>query len=111
MPMPIVELETGRLALLQWSEACFEEYARIFSDPALARYIGGAVDRARAWRASLDYAFTELRAETLVSYIDPGNAPSIRVARRLGGVLEKTIPLLDLGSHQVYRHRRPTQEG
>jgi len=37
-------------------------------------------------RAALDHLFTGLRWDSVVSYIDPSNAPSIALARRLGGV-------------------------
>lgn len=54
------------------------------------------------------FAFEEMGATTLVSFIAPENEPSIRVAKRLGARLEKTIDLLDLGTHCVFRHPRPT---
>ena len=51
-----------------------------------------------------EFAFQELGVETLVSYIDPKNQPSIRLAERLGGKLERTIKLLEYGDHMVYRY-------
>ena len=51
-----------------------------------------------------DFAFDQLGAKTLVSYIDPTNEPSKKVAERLGAQYEKTIELLDLGRHCVYRY-------
>lgn len=54
-----------------------------------------------------DYAYAELGATTLVSYIHPDNEPSKRVADRLGAELEGTIELLDHGPHCVYRHPGP----
>jgi len=54
-----------------------------------------------------DYAYTELGAKTLVSYIDPRNESSKRVAERMGAWLEDTIELLDFGPHCVYRHPGP----
>ena len=63
-----------------------------------------------AGAASLQFAFEELCAETVVSYIDPANGPSIRVAERLGGQYDKTIELLDLGPHRVYRYSHAPQE-
>ncbi len=56
---------------------------------------------------SRDYAFDQLGAKTLVSYIDPTNEPSKKVAERLGAGYEKTIELLDLGPHCVYRYPTP----
>lgn len=53
------------------------------------------------------FAFEELGAATLVSYIDPANEPSIRVAKRLGADFEATIELLDRGPHCVFRHQPP----
>jgi RimJ/RimL family protein N-acetyltransferase len=52
----------------------------------------------------IDYAREVLKASSLVSYIDPGNAPSIRLAERLGAVNEGTIELLSYGPHCVFRH-------
>ena len=50
-----------------------------------------------AGRASKEYAFDVMGAQTLVSYIEPTNKPSISVAERLGGAFDQTIELLDLG--------------
>ena len=41
----------------------------------------------------VDYAFSELRRDRFVSLISPGNAPSIKVAERLGERLEREISL------------------
>ncbi len=64
-------------------------------------YATEAAGRARDW------AFAELGAETLVSYIDPSNEASKHVAERLGARYESTIELLDFGPHCVYRYPRP----
>ena len=56
---------------------------------------------------SRQFAYQEIGATTVVSYIHPENAPSKRVAERLGARLEKTIELLDLGPHCVFRHPPP----
>jgi len=53
---------------------------------------------------SLDFAFEELGATTLVSYIHPANEASKRVAERLGASYEETIELLNVGPHCVYRY-------
>ena len=58
--------------------------------------------------AARNYAFEVLEAETIVSYIDPNNEASKRLAERMGAVAEKTIKLLDYGPHVVYRHARST---
>jgi RimJ/RimL family protein N-acetyltransferase len=57
-----------------------------------------------------DFAYDQLKATTLVSYIDPANEPSKRVAERMGAWHEQTIELLDLGPHCVYRHPGPGAE-
>ena len=51
------------------------------------------------------FAFAELKVPTLVSYIDPENEPSKKLAKRMGGALEDSIPLLDFGIHEVYRYK------
>ena len=45
-----------------------------------------------------------LEAPSLVSYIDPRNEPSMRLARRLGAVQEADIELSSYGTHGVFRH-------
>lgn len=57
--------------------------------------------------AAREFAYRELGASTLVSYIDPANEPSMRVAERVGAWLDDTIELLDLGPHHVFRHPSP----
>jgi len=54
-----------------------------------------------------DYAWEEVGADSLVSYIDPDNEPSKGVAERLGASFEAIIPLLDFGDHCVYRYPKP----
>ena len=62
---------------------------------------GYAFEAAAACR---DHARDSLQAPSLVSYIDPANAPSIRLAQKLGATCEETIELLAHGPHQVWRH-------
>lgn len=57
-----------------------------------------------ACRRCIDFARDVLRAPSLVSYIDPHNEPSIRLAKRLGAVHTDTIELLSYGRHCVFRH-------
>lgn len=52
-----------------------------------------------------DYALDTLRFDSLVSYIDPVNEPSKKLALRLGAKLDSTIELLDFGPHEVYRYK------
>lgn len=69
--------------------------------------VGSAHGKGYATEAGLrarTFAYKELGAATLVSYIDPKNVPSMRVAERMGATNEKTIELLDLGPHCVFRH-------
>ena len=53
---------------------------------------------------SKEFAQDKLGAKSLVSYIDPNNTPSIKLAEALGANYEKTIELLKHGPHRVYRH-------
>jgi RimJ/RimL family protein N-acetyltransferase len=65
---------------------------------------GYATEAAAALR---DWAFDARGVATLVSYVDPGNGASIRVARRLGGVPDASAPRQpgDEGD-LVFRHTR-----
>lgn len=72
--------------------------------------VGSAHGRGYATEAAIrarDYAYDRLGATTLVSYIDPRNEPSKRVAIRMGARLEETIEILDLGQYCVFRHPSP----
>ncbi len=60
-----------------------------------------------AGAAARDFAWRVVKAESLVSYIEPGNEPSKRVAERLGACYEKTIDLATSGPHLVYRYPSP----
>ncbi len=64
---------------------------------------GYAYEAALALRA---WAFATLRLKTLVSYIDPRNTRSRRLAERLGAVLDTTAPRQD-PDELVYRHLKP----
>lgn len=59
-----------------------------------------AATAARAW------TWHHLAVSSLVSYIDPGNARSIRLAERLGARPDPDAPRQDPGD-LVYRHARP----
>jgi len=52
------------------------------------------------------YFYNELGWDGAVSYIDPKNLDSIRLAERLGGVKDKSAPSVD-GHDVVYRHPSP----
>lgn len=64
---------------------------------------GYATEAALALR---DWAFGTLGLDTLVSYVDPGNAASIAVAQRLGAVLDPDAARQD-PEDLVFRHPRP----
>jgi RimJ/RimL family protein N-acetyltransferase len=57
-----------------------------------------------ACRRCKEYALEILSASSLVSYIDPTNAASIRLATRLGAAYEGTVELASYGTHCVYRY-------
>ncbi len=59
-----------------------------------------------AARAARDFAFATLGWDAAVSYIDPANARSIALARRLGAVEDRDAARLD-PDDVVYRHRAP----
>lgn len=52
----------------------------------------------------IEYARNILKANSLVSYIDPGNRPSIKLVESLGAKYDETIELVEHGPHCVYRH-------
>ena len=61
-------------------------------------------------RLALDWYWANRAGETLVSYIDPGNARSIALAERLGAAHDPDAMLPEGESAEetlVYRHRRP----
>lgn len=165
-----IELETERLLLRQWKQSDFETYAAYYENAETAHYVGGVMDRQKAWRhmASLaghwalkgygiwaveekastklvgaiglwqpegwpelevgywlvaeaqgkgyakeavlkarEFAYGELGAKTLVSYIDPSNEASKYVATSVGAKNDGIIELLQFGPHCVYRHPSP----
>jgi RimJ/RimL family protein N-acetyltransferase len=85
------------------SEGWPEEELGYWIVPAMQRR-GYAVEAATAAR---DHAFAELGLDTLVSYIDPANEASRRVAGKLGARYESTIDLAGLGPHECHRYPAP----
>lgn len=62
---------------------------------------------AEAARAAINHAFSDLGWDTAVSYIDPDNARSIALAKRLGARLDPDAAQPDMGDDkriEVYRH-------
>ncbi len=68
---------------------------------------GYATEAAVALR---DWAFTELRLDSVVSYFDPANHRSIAVAERLGAVRDELAPRQD-PEDLVFRHLPPGLRG
>jgi RimJ/RimL family protein N-acetyltransferase len=62
---------------------------------------GYAFEAAKLARA---FAFETLKFDTLVSYIDPENARSIKLAEKLGAVLDKGAATPNGEACLVYRH-------
>ena len=60
----------------------------------LAREFWGRGYATEGARRALEYGFTELGREHVISLIRPDNAPSVRVAERLGERLEGRVELL-----------------
>lgn len=52
----------------------------------------------------LQYARDDMQADSVVSYIDPENIPSIKLAESLGAQAEQVIELAGHGPHRIYRH-------
>ncbi|MFC3118815.1 GNAT family N-acetyltransferase [Jhaorihella thermophila] len=61
-----------------------------------------------ATHAARKYFYRELGWKTAVSYIDPKNLDSIRLAERLGARRDKEAPTVD-GHDAVYRHPSPAE--
>lgn len=68
----------------------------------LARRFWGCGYATEGARAALDYAFTILKKDRVISQIEPGNLASIRVAERLGESLQGHSSFLGRGQHLVY---------
>ncbi|MDH3793236.1 MAG: GNAT family N-acetyltransferase [Rhodospirillales bacterium] len=60
-----------------------------------------------AARAARDYAFEALGFETIVSYIDPKNARSSKVALRLGGERDVEAEAAKDNRMHIYRYPKP----
>lgn len=59
-----------------------------------------------AGRLVVDYAFTELKRDTLVAIVDPGNTASIAVARRLGIQFDRSLARPQGITRHIYRLNR-----
>lgn len=102
----------GEVDLLPWDPATWTIGFAAEIGPTAEIEIGWTLARAHwgrgyATEAALavrDWAFGELRLPRLVSVVHPENTASIRVAEKLGGVLEQTITLLG-GETLIYTYR------
>jgi RimJ/RimL family protein N-acetyltransferase len=63
-----------------------------------------------AAKAARAYAYDTLQWTTAVSYIDQGNNRSVRLAKRLGCVLDETATPLDHADPPVLIYRHPAPE-
>ncbi len=63
-----------------------------------------------AAKAALDHAFRTLRWDTAVSYIAPDNVRSLRLAARLGAVIDPLAPAFP-GEREALVFRHPKPEG
>ena len=78
----------GRCGLIPWTLDTKQEVEVAYHITKDYRQKGLATEAASVIR---DYAFRELNLPRLVSFIDPDNLSSIRVAEKLGMQLEKTL--------------------
>ena len=83
-------------------------------EPEMSWAIWNAADEGRglmaeAVRACLDHVWNTLRLPSLVSYIDPANLPSVRLAERLGARREPEAPTPEDGV-MAWRHPGPRSE-
>jgi RimJ/RimL family protein N-acetyltransferase len=65
----------------------------------------GAGYATEAAKALKDWALGPRQLPTIVSYIDPANAPSIRLAERLGAIRDDSAPTPANMPTLVYRMR------
>ncbi len=84
-----------------WPET---EIGWVLFDPKME---GQGIAREAA-EACIDHAWNVLKWDTIVSYINPENAPSIRLAERLGAVLDPDAEYCKPDKQGlVYRHPKP----
>jgi RimJ/RimL family protein N-acetyltransferase len=72
----------------------------------LAAHVHGRGYATEAARRGREFAYRHLGWTTLTSYIDARNAPSLRVAQRLGALYERDVKLIENWAG-LYRHPAP----
>jgi RimJ/RimL family protein N-acetyltransferase len=87
----LLSLQTERLTLRPFREEDVPDCAAMCADPEVMRFLGGKSYATEAAQRALDYAFTELDREHVISLIHPKNTASRAVAERLGEQYEETI--------------------
>jgi RimJ/RimL family protein N-acetyltransferase len=102
------EILTPRLRLRAFGSSDLDAYAAIVADEDVTRHLGdgrrSVVPTRGGAAAALDFARTECRPERIVSLIRSGNAGSIKVAERLGGILDGDVEFIG-GRSLVYNYR------
>ena len=77
----------------------------------LADDLEGTGIATEAAKAAITHAWDVLKWGTIVNYIAPGNTRSIRLAEKLGAVLDPDAPQPKPDEHTlVYRHAKPEAE-
>lgn len=108
----------GQFALVDKASGALAGYAGTFSPPnrpepeigyALFPAFRGRGFATEAVERVLSFVYGELGWSTAVSYINPENRPSIRVAERVGARLDGRHQFTDWEA-LVYRHRPPTYQ-
>lgn len=85
-----------------------------FPEPQLGWFLFDAADQGRGYAfeaaaALRDWAFGPRGLASVVSYIDPANLPSVRLAQRLGGRLDPAAVAPDGLTCATWRIDRPAQ--
>jgi RimJ/RimL family protein N-acetyltransferase len=115
-----VILQTERLRLVPLGPEHVEELWNVYSDPEVARYVGGDAltpdstrgqtnrwaqtwaDRGYGQSAWIGWAGANFSDDHLIAVINPHNTPSLRLAARLGFKPERSETVRDV---QVVVHR------
>jgi len=96
----VEELATGRLAG-RVGFHCPEGWPEFELGWTIGREFWGRGYATEAARAALEYAFTAMDREHVISLIDPANIASIRVAEHLGQTVEGEV---EIGGHRLLQY-------